>query len=103
MCDKWLNFEGFWDDMKDAYADNLTIDRINPDGNYEKSNCRWTTMKQQCNNRRNNRVLIYKGEALSLTELSNKFGLTTHQLYDRLNCGWNLEKALKTPIRKRRS
>jgi hypothetical protein len=52
VCDRWLNFESFWEDMKDGYKDNLTIDRIDNDGNYCKENCRWITHKEQQKNKR---------------------------------------------------
>lgn len=54
VCDEWKNsFEKFQDwSMSNGYSDNLTIDRINNDGNYEPSNCRWVSMKEQCSNRR---------------------------------------------------
>ncbi len=54
VCDEWLhNFQSFYDwAMANGYTDELTIDRINVDGNYEPSNCRWATHKQQSMNRR---------------------------------------------------
>lgn len=101
VCEKWLTFEGFWKDMQEGYADNLTIDRIDVNGNYEPGNCRWATPKQQCNNRRNNRVFEYTGQRFNLTELATLHGITKHLLFDRLKTGWSLDKALKTPIRGR--
>ena len=55
VCDKWLKFEGFYEDMGDR-PDNLTLDRINVNGNYCKENCRWSSWIEQGNNKRNQNI-----------------------------------------------
>lgn len=72
VCDEWLkDFKKFYDwAINNGYQDGLTIDRINNDGNYEPSNCRWITKKAQSRNNRNNRIITYKGETHCLIEWS---------------------------------
>lgn len=55
VCKRWRTFESFWADMGPTYREGLSLDRINNDGGYSKTNCRWTTAKVQMNNRRNSK------------------------------------------------
>lgn len=89
VCDDWKKFEPFYDwAISNGYSDELTIDRINPSGNYEPSNCRWGTWEVQENNKRNNRIVEYKGEKYTLSQLSKKIGISSATLRERLNRGW---------------
>lgn len=76
VCEEWLNdFQSFYDwSMKNGYKDGLTIDRINTNGNYEPSNCRWVTQKVQSNNKRSSLFVIYKGKRMTVKELSEETG-----------------------------
>lgn len=102
VCDEWKNsFKKFkeWA-LSNGYGDNLTIDRINNDGNYEPSNCRWVTNKQNTNNTRKNRFITAFGETDTLSNMARKYDVNVDCLWSRLNAGWNVEKALSTTVRK---
>lgn len=105
ICDEWLGDNGFYAfqewAMEHGYSDELTIDRIDVNGDYTPKNCRWVTMKEQARNKRNNRVIDYKGQTMTLTEASEKYGIKMTTLKERLNLGWSVEKAIETPIRLR--
>jgi hypothetical protein len=75
ICREWDNFEGFYKDMGKC-PDGLSLDRINNDGNYEKSNCQWATRKQQNNNRRDNTTFLIDGKKITRTQIQDKLGWT---------------------------
>lgn len=96
VCDEWQTFEPFYQwALSNGYKENLTLDRINNDGNYEPSNCRWITIKEQANNRRTNRLIIYNGETKTISEWAELLGITHQALEYRLNSpSWTIEEAL---------
>lgn len=96
VCDDWKNFESFrtWS-LSNGYADDLTIDRINNDGNYEPSNCRWISMKKQCNNRRSNILVTINNVTHNIQEWSELSGLKYHTIYRRIKHGWSGVEILK--------
>lgn len=77
VCDEWkYNFEPFYQwAMKNGYSDDLTIDRIDNDSNYCPENCRWATIKEQCNNRSTNIVIQIGNAKKTLTEWCEIFEL----------------------------
>lgn len=95
VCKEWLeDFTNFYNwAMKNGYKDNLTIDRINVNKNYEPTNCRWVTMKVQQNNRRDNRKVLYKGKKYTIAELSDYIKIPYATLLWRINHNWS-EKQL---------
>lgn len=100
VCDEWLHdFRAFYDwSMANGYADNLTIDRKDVNGNYEPSNCRWATMKEQANNTRRNHLITYNGKTQTIAQWADEYNLSYSVLNDRLNkLNWNIKKALTTP------
>ena len=97
MCDNWRNnFKAFYEwSLANGYADNLTIDRINNNGNYEPSNCRWVSQTEQQNNRNNNRIIIYEGHRYTAAQLAKKYKIPYKLFMGRLYNNWSVEQAIK--------
>lgn len=95
ICDEWRVFDNFclWA-LSNGYEDNLTIERINVDGNYEPSNCTWITKSEQGKNKRNLRMYTYNGETKHLAEWAREYNLDYGILYGRLALGMSFERAL---------
>lgn len=103
MCEEWLNdFKSFYDwALKNGYKKNLTIERIDVNGNYEPNNCKWIPKKQQDRNKRNNIIVAWNGETHCLQEWCEILNISRDCLYHRLIRGkWNIDKAMTTPQRK---
>ena len=104
VCKEWENYKDFreWA-LSHGYSDELTIDRIDSNGNYEPSNCRWATYKEQANNISRNRKITINGECHNLREwcrILNNVSVAT--VYRRVRNGWSYEDALTNPpLRKR--
>lgn len=96
VCDEWKNdFKAFYDwAMQNGYSENLTIDRINVNGNYEPSNCRWATPIEQANNTRRNKYYLFNGERFSLKQLSELCGVNQSTIYNRIKNGISVEDAI---------
>lgn len=101
LCNEWKNnFMAFYDwSIANGYDDNLTIDRIDVNGNYEPTNCRWVDRKQQARNRRNNRNFTYKNKTHCISEWCEILGLNYNTVCTRLNkLSWSVEKALELEV-----
>lgn len=95
-CDGKDNFQAFYDwAVNNGYSDNLTIDRIDVNGNYEPNNCRFVNMKQQERNKRNNRNITINGEMHCLKEWCELLGLNYQTVFTRIYRGWSIERALE--------
>jgi len=103
ICEEWANdFNKFYQwAMNNGYSDNLTLERINNDGNYMPSNCKWTTSKEQSRNKRVNVFITYNGRTMTQKDWSCELGGSPSLVSNRLRRGWSKEKAVSTPIQKR--
>jgi hypothetical protein len=102
VCEEWKNdYRSFYAWSKEnGYADSLTIDRENVDGNYEPGNCRWATQKEQGNNRTNNRLVEWNGVTKTLMQWANDLGFDYHVLKNRLLRNWTIDRAFTTKTEK---
>lgn len=107
VCDEWLNSFASFEKWalhngydKNAAFGKCTIDRIDVNGNYEPSNCRWVDIKTQLNNTTFNVKLTANGLTMSFEDWANKLGVNIHTLYSRHYRGWSDERVVNTPIGK---
>jgi hypothetical protein len=84
ICPQWLTFAGFLRDMQPTWKRGLSMDRIDSNGNYEPSNCRWTTCKVQAVNRRSTRFVMVHGVLLTRRQAAKKLGIAELTLRNRL-------------------
>lgn len=97
VCAEWKDFASFreWA-LSNGYENGLSIDRIDVNGNYEPSNCRWTDCKTQMNNRRNTPHFEYGGKSMTISEWSQALGIPRSTILNRLKRGWSFDKAINT-------
>jgi hypothetical protein len=100
---KWHNFIGFWDDMGSSYNEILTLDRINVNGNYTKSNCRWVSQTKQQRNRSNNLYVKYKDSKKLLKDLCEEYNVNYNLVWQRVfKYNWDLNDALIIKSRRKK-
>ena len=100
ICAEWDDYAAFraWA-LSSGYNDELTIDRIDVDGNYCPENCRWETPKVQANNVSRNHVVSYDGRDFTMSELAEHLGLSYSALQHRIERGWSIERIAAQPQR----
>ena len=96
FCKEWNDFIPFmqWA-LSSGYKDGLTIDRIDVNGNYEPSNCRWVNIKTQCNNRRSTRFITFNGKTQSMSEWARELNISREAIFNRLKRGLPLHEVLR--------
>lgn len=98
VCEEWKNDKkAFFDwSLSHGYQDDLTIERVNVDGNYEPSNCTWIPMGEQYNNKRQNIMIDWMGERHNATYWARKTGIPAGTIRWRYKHGWDTERIFST-------
>lgn len=104
VCDEWHNPVVFADwALANNWEKGLQLDRIDNNGNYEPSNCRWATRKEQARNRRNNSLITFNGKTQTMAEWAEETGIKIGTLWARINqTHWPIERALTEPARRQK-
>ena len=98
--DSWFNFESFLGDIGLKPSKSHSMDRIDNDGNYCKSNCRWATKSEQCRNQRTTKWVMFRGAKMSLADAADKSGVSYRLLRTRMSRGWSFDRAISVPVRR---
>jgi hypothetical protein len=99
ICDRWLKFENFLEDMGEPPL-GLTIDRLDNDKGYFRENCAWKTRTDQARNRRSSLKITFDGLTLTVAEWSIRTGIGRRTLEARFHAGWSADKILTTQVSK---
>lgn len=95
VCEEWHDTNTFFKwAMSYGYSDTLTIERINNNGNYEPTNCKWATRKEQLNNRRNNKRITINGKTQTLQQWSEELKIPRSTIQYRIDHGMSPEGAI---------
>lgn len=95
ICDRWVNsFEDFLSDMGYKPSSKHSIDRIDVNGDYEPSNCKWSTNEEQQNNKRNSVKILINGILYSIKELSQKYSIKESRIRNWRRRGKSIEDML---------
>jgi hypothetical protein len=97
VCERWQVFENFRDDMLGTYQPALQIERVNNHGNYEPSNCRWASRKEECRNRRSNVLIDTPWGRVTVAEAAERSGVGYTTVLRRVHAGWAPDRLLELP------
>lgn len=101
MCSEWEDYIQFANWARaNGYDENLTLERIDNDGDYCPENCTWVSRKEQANNRRSSRYITFNGETKTLAQWGETVGIQSGTIAYRIKSGWSIEDALTKPVRR---
>jgi hypothetical protein len=99
VCSPWKEFSAFLADMGEC-PDELTIERIDNDGDYTLDNCKWVTLKENARNRSSNVEVTYNGKTQCFAAWEEELGFKHGTLWNRINTyNWSIEKAMTEPVK----
>ncbi|KKL61320.1 hypothetical protein LCGC14_2196500 [marine sediment metagenome] len=94
VCARWFEFENFLEDMGEK-PEGLTLERVDNSKGYTPDNCKWATIIEQANNKRNNHLLTYKGKTQNLTQWSKETGIHRETLLSRIKKGYTPKEVIE--------
>jgi hypothetical protein len=99
VCERWSrSFENFLADLGPRPTPTASLDRIDPNGHYEPSNCRWETRQIQRVNQRRTKLFTFNGHTGTLKDLATRAGISYSMVHQRMKTlNWTLEDAMTTP------
>jgi hypothetical protein len=100
VCERWLDFNNFYQDMHETYKEGLTIERRDVNSGYEPSNCKWADSIEQQNNRRISKRYRIDGELMTPTQIARKYNLSIDMVRGRLDKGLTVKQAITEPNRR---
>jgi hypothetical protein len=99
VCARWqTSFENFYADMGDRPSSKHSLDRIDTNGNYDPDNCRWATSVEQNRNRRDNVIILYRGERKTLAEWRLEFSISEHRFRTLRKSGVSVDEAWASSV-----
>lgn len=99
VCERWMNFKNFLQDMGNKPSSDYTIDRIDVNGDYCPENCRWSDRHTQDRNRRTNIKFEINGEVKILMDIAKEHGLHQQTIKSRVSKGMTIEEAISKPYK----
>lgn len=99
VCEQWSEFVPFHDwALSHGYAGGLTLERTKNNLGYGPDNCRWATRHEQARNKRNNRIVSFRGRSLTIAEWAESLGIPAYIISRRLRDGWAEDQAVGSPV-----
>lgn len=97
VCERWMSFENFFEDMGLAPSKNLTLERVENEDGYYKENCKWATAKEQVINRRGIKKYEYGGKSLTVSDWAKELDVNKSAISRRLAKGISMADILSNP------